>query len=204
MAPAALGYRPRMPWTADRVYLEGLDFLSGVVDEMHELDWDRPSPCAGWRAVDVLGHIGAAVEFGTRLLTTGEMQWVPPADPPGSIVEGDPAGWWAAHVAPAQSAVYGVDLAQVVETPMGSRTIREGLSFPAIDLFVHAWDIGRTAGIEVTLPDEVVGFGRALFAPMSAERYRSPKVFGTEIAVSDESPSDAFLAWTGRDPHWRP
>ena len=53
------------------------------------------------------------------------------------------------------------------------------------------------------LPDEVVTFARKTFAPMSAEMYRSPNVFGTEIAVSDESVSDAFLAWTGRDPHWR-
>ena len=184
-----------MAWTPDTVYLEGLDFLSGVVDQLHELDWERPSPCSGWRAVDVLGHVGAAVAFGTRLLTTGEMQWVPPADPPGSAVEGDPAAWWAALVPQAKSSMNGV--------PMGSRSIAEGLSFPAIDLFVHAWDIGATAGIDVTLPDEVVTFARETFAPMSAEMYRSPNVFGTEIAVSDESVSDAFLAWTGRDPHWR-
>jgi len=192
-----------MAWTPDTVYLEGLDFLSGVVDQLHELDWERPSPCSGWRAVDVLGHVGAAVAFGTRLLTTGEMQWVPPADPPGSAVEGDPAAWWAALVPQAKSSMNGVDLTRVVDTPMGSRSIAEGLSFPAIDLFVHAWDIGATAGIDVTLPDEVVTFARETFAPMSAEMYRSPNVFGTEIAVSDESVSDAFLAWTGRDPHWR-
>ncbi len=29
--------------------------------------WKRPSPCDGWRALDVLGHVGAAVEFGTLL-----------------------------------------------------------------------------------------------------------------------------------------
>lgn len=192
-----------MAWTPETVYLEGLDFLTGVVDQLHELDWDRPSPCAGWRAVDVLGHIGAAVDFGTRLLTTGEMQWVAPADPPGSAVEGDPASWWKAKVAPAKASMDGVDLTEVIETPMGSRTVAEGLSFPAIDLFVHAWDIGAAAGIAVTLPDEVVEFGRRLFAPMSPEMYRSPGVFGTEIGVTDESASDEFLAWTGRDPHWR-
>jgi len=192
-----------MTWTADTVYLEGLDFLTGVVGQLHELDWDRPSPCAGWRAVDVLGHMGAAVDFGTRLLTTGEMQWVPPADPPGSVVDGDPTAWWAALAPAAKAAMGGVDLTRVIETPMGTRTIAEGLSFPAIDLYVHAWDLGATAGIEVKLPAEVVEFGWALFEPMSAEMYRSPGVFGAEIAVGDASASDAFLAFTGRDPHWR-
>lgn len=191
-----------MVWTSDTVYLEGLDFLSGVVDQLHPLDWERPSPCGGWRAVDVLGHVGAGVDFGTRLLTTGESQWVPPPDPPGGVVEGDPAVWWRAKVPAAKASMDGVDLARVVETPMGSRSIAEGLSFPAIDLFVHAWDIGAAAGISVTLPDEAVEFGRALFAPMPAEMYRSPRVFGAEIAVDDGSVSDRFLAWTGRDPHW--
>ena len=122
-----------MTWTADTVYLEGLDFLTGVVGQLHELDWARPSPCAGWRAIDVLGHMGAAVDFGTRLLTTGEMQWVPPVDPPGSGVDGDPAAWWAALLPAAKAALGGVDLTRVIETPMGTRTIAEGLSFPAID-----------------------------------------------------------------------
>jgi uncharacterized protein (TIGR03086 family) len=192
-----------MTWTADTVYLEGLDFLTGVADQLHDLDWERPSPCAGWRAIDVLGHMGAAVDFGTRLLTTGEMQWVPPVDPPGSVVDGDPAAWWAARVPAAKAALGGVDLTRVIETPMGRRTIGEGLSFPAIDLYVHTWDLGATAGIAVTLPAEVVEFGWALFEPMSAEMYRSPGVFGAEIAVGDASASDAFLAFTGRDPHWR-
>jgi uncharacterized protein (TIGR03086 family) len=173
------------------------------VDQLHDLDWERPSPCAGWRAVDVLGHIGAGVDFGTRLLTTGEMTWVPPADPPGSIVEGDPTKWWDAKVAPAKASLEGVDLTRVIETPMGSRTVAEGLSFPAIDLFVHAWDIGSAAGVAVTLPDEAVEFGREMFAPMSPEMYRSDRVFGAEVAVDDGSASDGFLAWTGRDPHWR-
>jgi uncharacterized protein (TIGR03086 family) len=192
-----------MTWTADTVYLQGLDFFTGVVDQLHDLDWERPSPCAGWRAVDVLGHIGAGVDFGTKLLTTGEMAWVPPTDPPGSVVEGDPTKWWDAKVAPAKASLDGVDLTKVIETPMGSRSVAEGLSFPAIDLFVHAWDIGSAAGIQVTLPDEAVEFGRGLFADMSPEMYRSPNVFGAEIAVGGASASDEFLAWTGRDPHWR-
>jgi len=52
----------------DLIFLDGLDLFSGAVARLGASDWDRPSPCAGWRAVDVLGHVGAAVRFGTRLL----------------------------------------------------------------------------------------------------------------------------------------
>jgi uncharacterized protein (TIGR03086 family) len=194
-----------MTWTADKVYTEGLDVFTGVVDSLSADDWERPSPCAGWRALDVLGHVGAATEFGTRLLATGEMEWVPPADPPGSIVDGDPATWWHAMVPGARAALVGVDLTQTVETPMGTRTIAEGLAFPAIDLFVHAWDIGVVVDRALTLPDEVLEFARGTFATIPEEMMRSGTVFAAAVeAPPGASASDQFLAWSGRDPAWQP
>jgi uncharacterized protein (TIGR03086 family) len=193
-----------MTWTADTVYLEGLDVFSGVVGSLAAGDWERPSPCAGWRALDVLGHVGAATEFGTRLLTTGEMEWQE-QESPGASVRGDPATWWTERAAAARPAVTGVDLAKVVESPMGSRTIAEGLAFPAIDLFVHAWDLAATVGGHVTLPDEPIAFARATFAALPAEMVRSHGIFGPEQpAPEGASASDTFLAWTGRDPAWTP
>lgn len=194
-----------MTWTADTVYSEGLDTFTVVVDSLSAADWERPSPCAGWRAIDVLGHVGATTEFGTRLLTTGEMAWVPPADPPGSVVDGDPAAWWRAKVPGARAALDGVDLTRTVETPMGTRTIAEGLAFPAIDLFVHAWDIGVVAGRSVTLPGELLEFAHATFAPIPEEMMRSDTIFAAAVdAPAGASPTDEFLAWSGRDPAWQP
>jgi uncharacterized protein (TIGR03086 family) len=194
-----------MTWTANIVYTEGLDVFTGVVESLSPADWEQPSPCAGWRAFDVLGHVGATTEFGTRLLTTGEMVWVPPADPPGSLVEGDPAAWWTAMVPGARAALEGVDLTRTVETPMGVRTIAEGLAFPAIDLFVHAWDIGAVAGRAPALPDELLEFAHATFASIPEEMMRSGTVFGPAVAAPPgASASDEFLAWSGRDPAWRP
>lgn len=33
-----------------------------------------------------------------------------------------------------------------METPIGVRTVADRLAFPAIDLYVHAWDIGEATG----------------------------------------------------------
>ncbi|MGD9793100.1 MAG: TIGR03086 family metal-binding protein [Acidimicrobiia bacterium] len=190
-----------MTWTADQCYREGLDFFTDRVQAMDADDWNRPSPCAGWRAVDVLGHIGAATQFGTQLLQGANPGWSPPSGAPGDAVEGDPTAWWDGLVGPARDALEGIDVSKVVDSPVGKRSIGEGLSFPAIDLFVHGWDLARAAGGDVEIPAEAIEFAHRVFDNVPPEMMRSPKVFATAIDIGPEaSASDAFLAWTGRDP----
>ena len=193
-----------MVMTADAVYLQGLDVFSAVVGQLAPEDWERPSPCAGWRALDVLGHVGAAARFGAMLLVQGDASWRP-VDPPGLAVEGDPAGWWGSIAPIAREAVTGTDLSRVVDAPRGPRSVAQGLSFPALDLFVHAWDLARTAGTDVVVPPEVIEFGHAIMDPLPAGKVRSPAVFGVEVPAPDgATSSEAFIAWTGRDPRWAP
>lgn len=188
----------------DVVFLNGLDFFTDVVIRLGASDWERPSPCEGWRALDVLGHVGAAVEFGTLLLMDRDPAWSP-VDPPGAGVEGAPAAWWDALQGPARLAVASVDLAKVVDSPMGRRTVGDGLSFPAVDLYVHAWDLARSVGQDVELPAEVIAFARAVIEPLPEATVRSQRVFAVPSAVpANAPPSQAFVAWTGRDPYWTP
>lgn len=192
-------------WDPDRCYLEGLAFFTERVRGVSAADaWARPSPCAGWRAVDVLGHVGAGTRFGTELLRGAEPSWSPPPDPPGAVVDGDPGAWWEQLVGPARDAVDGADLTQVVDSPMGRRSIGEGLTFPAIDLFVHGWDLARVAGEQVDVPDEAIEFAHRALDALPSAMIRTPQVFADAIDTpSDASASDAFLAWTGRDPAWQ-
>jgi len=186
----------------DTVFVDGLDFFTAAVGRLNASDWDRPSPCARWRALDVLGHVGAAVQFGTLLITDQQPTWSP-MDPPGAAVSGDPAGWWEGLVKPARQAVTGADLAKVVDSPMGPRPIGEGLSFPAVDLFVHAWDLARCVGDDLDLPAAVIDFAHAVIDPLPDVAVRSDRTFASAVSVpTDASPSQTFIAWTGRDPHW--
>ncbi|HLX87163.1 MAG TPA: TIGR03086 family metal-binding protein [Acidimicrobiales bacterium] len=190
--------------TPDHVFLDGLAAFSAVVVQLGPGDWERTSPCAGWRALDVLGHVGSAVRFGAALLSEGEAQWKP-VDPPGNAVEGDPVQWWESIASSARDAVAGTDLSRVFDAPRGPRSVADGLSFPALDLFVHAWDLGRTAGIAVVVPPEVIEFGHHVIDPIPAGQVRSASVFADEQpAPAGATPSDAFIAWTGRDPQWSP
>lgn len=193
----------QMQWQPDEAFLRGLDFFGGAVSELDMADWDRASPCRDWRALDVLGHVGQATRFGTLLLQDAQPAWSP-VEPPGALVESKPEPWWQELAAQARSAVTGVDLSREVDSPMGRRSIGEGLSFPALDLFIHAWDIGKSAGIDLELPAEAIEFARSIVDPIPAEQVRNPRVFAAEKpAPAGATASQAFIAWTGRDPNWR-
>ena len=188
--------------TSDVVYDRGLDFFTAVVERMSPGDWQRPSPCEGWRALDVLGHIGAATSMGTAILRGDpmEMSW---PEPPGDSVSGDPAGWWSALQGPAHQALQGADLDAVVDSPNGPRPVREGLAFPAVDLFVHAWDIARSAkqAEDIEIPDDVIDFTYEVTGSVPEDLLRSSNVFGPAVTPpADASRSEELLAWTGRDP----
>ncbi|HWJ96990.1 MAG TPA: TIGR03086 family metal-binding protein, partial [Acidimicrobiales bacterium] len=126
----------------------------------------------------------------------------PDVERPADLVEGDPAAVYADVARRCRAAFEGADLDLEMDTPMGKRTVADRLAFPAVDLYVHAWDLGRSAGIEVAIPGDVVAFAHSYIDPIPDEAVRGPKgAFGPEVAVPDDaSATDRFVAWTGRDP----
>jgi uncharacterized protein (TIGR03086 family) len=193
-----------MAWSSDVAYLRGLEVMSAVVHAVPADGWQRPSPGEGWRAIDVLGPVGAGTEMGVRILRGGDLTF-DPADPPGDAVEGDPVAWWDALAADARAATQGVDLDREVEGPRGRRTIREGLSFPAADLYLHGWDLAAATGVRVVIPEEASEFIHSVIDPIPDEMVRGGGVFGPERAAPPDADTvEALLAWSGRDPAWRP
>lgn len=190
-----------MPLSSDTAFLGGLDCFGAIVAAVPTDEWDAPSPCAGWSALDVLGHLGSAVAYGVSILEGRDHEW-PTVDRPAELVCAPPAEYWDAIADAARAAVVGVDLQATRETPMGTRTIGEGLAFPAIDCYVHAWDIGHATGVDVVIPDDVIAYAHHYLDSVPPERMRADGgPFGPEVAVPDGADAtDAFIAWTGRSP----
>lgn len=188
--------------TPDSAFVTGIDAFASVVERVPSDAWDRPSACEGWTGRDVLGHIVRVLEVGAVILRGEQPDWTPSEGRPALLLGADdPVERWAAAATAAREAMVGVDLERVVDSPMGPRSIGDGLSFPAVDLHVHAWDLARGAGVDYAVSEDAVAFGRALIEPMG-EQSRQPGVFGPEVeAPADASVSDRFLAWTGRTPH---
>ncbi|GAC57476.1 hypothetical protein GOHSU_20_00130 [Gordonia hirsuta DSM 44140 = NBRC 16056] len=190
-----------MSWDSLTMYSQGLDFFTGVVESVPDAGWASPSPCAGWTARDVLGHVGTATAMGAAILA-GEPVEVTRIEPPGDAVTGEPGRWWAQLAATARTAAAAVDdLERVVESPMGPRTVAEGLSFPAVDLFLHGWDLAAATGTAVELPPEAIAFTVEMFREVPEDVARGPGVFGPPLPVGPEATATArLIAFTGRDP----
>ena len=190
-----------MTATSDVIFLRGLDAFSGVVHQVDDEAWSASTPCEGWTALDVLGHLGSAIQFGVAALQGEDFEW-PTVDRPADLVEGEPRSYWAAISVRARSSLQGVDMDAEMDTPMGRRSVANRLAFPAIDLFVHAWDIGRAADVVVEVPDDVIEFSHTYIDPMPSELVRgSNGAFGPEVEPPDDaSATETFVCWTGRDP----
>ena len=135
-------------------------------------------------------------------LLAGEQPTWPVADRPADLVPDDPAGYWADLSTRAAAAVEGAQLDLVMDTPMGPRTVADRLAFPAVDLYVHAWDIGHAIGLPLEVPDDVIEFSHGYIDPIPAEMVRGEKgAFGPEVEPpADATPTEAFIGWTGRRP----
>ena len=112
--------------------------------------WDDPSPCEGWTARDVVGHL---------------TEWIPGflgaqgvAFPAVPSVADDPAAAWEAVQAAVSRALADPALAvKPVETPFSTQTLAETVDMIVTgDVFTHTWDLARATGQDETLdPDQL-------------------------------------------------
>lgn len=182
------------------VLLTGLDRFAGVLDQAGSVSWDRPSPCAGWDARAVAGHVITVLDSAATVMRGGDFDWSQVGDPR-EVAGDDPVAAFRQRAADARAALQGADLDHATQTPIGTLTVGQRLSFAAMDLHLHAWDLGRTIGVDVEIPEGVVAFVHAVIDPLPAEMSRSEGVFGPEVAApADATTTEALMAWTGRQP----
>jgi uncharacterized protein (TIGR03086 family) len=190
------------PGTVGRVgegrqrYREALDIFGGVVDGVEDTAWAGPSPCDGWSAAAVVGH----VIHGSRIIlamATGEPP-VPPAGDPAAVAGEDPARAWHTRRAEIEQILDSLDLDARVETAQGVLRVDDGLGQAVIEPLVHAWDLAAATGRDLRLPDHLV-------TPLLAglERIdgllRTGGMFADRLQVPSDAPEQQrLLALLGR------
>lgn len=107
-------------------------------------DWAGASPCEGWTAADVVGHV---IDTERDFLTRHDVDL--PARP-----GGDPAQAWDAHLAAVTAALTPELLSREFDGFFGPTTIGDTLTqFYAWDLMVHRWDLARALGVPTSFSD---------------------------------------------------
>jgi uncharacterized protein (TIGR03086 family) len=155
--------------------------------------WNNPSPCEGWTARDVVGHLTGWIPafFGSQGVEF----------PPVPSVQDDPVGAWEMVQSTIATAL--ADPAMVgkqIETPFSTQPFAETVDMIVTgDVFTHTWDLARATHQSETLdPDQLQRMIAAMSA-MPEDVLRADGMFGPAIDVpADADDQTKFLAYVGR------
>ncbi|GAA4710792.1 hypothetical protein GCM10023215_60930 [Pseudonocardia yuanmonensis] len=171
-------------------YARHADAFAATIAAVPADRWSAPSPCEGWTAADVVSHV-----VDVHVMFLGLVGRTPEPGPEGRAEA-------FAHV----RKIVQADL----EDPSRAGATYEGMfgtqsfersvdGFVTLDLVVHRWDLGRAAGLDVTIPeDEFPSIARVL-EMMPDEVRASGTVFGPALTPpSDADAHTRLLAEIGR------
>jgi uncharacterized protein (TIGR03086 family) len=169
--------------------------------------WDDPSPCPGWSARDVVGHV---ITESRRIASTvrgtepepvhgvglAEMGTLPP-------IEADEA----LHAAWAQVSA---DLAAAIDdpgcrtallpSPVGMMPFADTLEALPEDVLIHTWDLARATGGDERLDPGLLAHVYEHLKPMD-EALRQPWAFGPKTPPPPGADLQTeFLCFAGRTP----
>jgi uncharacterized protein (TIGR03086 family) len=152
--------------------------------------WEDPSPCEGWVARDVVGHI--VNHTGKALRARG----VEPT--PAPSVREDPLAAFQAIRA---------DLERVFADPAMSTEVVNYLDAAlSFDLPQHWWDLAKATGQDATMDPEFVQTAWDTLSPMKPDWWawqRGNKHYGNEVTVPEDAPlQDRLLGLLGRNANW--
>jgi uncharacterized protein (TIGR03086 family) len=178
-------------------YRRAVEGFSAVVDKVPADKWSAPSPCSGWTAAHVVGHVIGGSQMISAAQTGEEPNF---ADPLGAAGD-DPAASYAAARELALSTLTEEYLNKQVQSPFGEVPLDQMIGMILTnDVLIHTWDLAKAAGVDVTLDPQLAEEAYNGLQPMDA-MVRSDRVFGPKV----EPPADAdiqtkLICFTGRTP----
>ncbi|MFF8289705.1 TIGR03086 family metal-binding protein [Streptomyces sp. NPDC016309] len=180
------------------------DYLREAVAAVPQRAWGAPTPCSRWTVRQVLNHARIDQEAYGLVLTGGS----PDQDPfqPADALDGDPLGELDKTLRAVADAYTRLpDGTEQVPTPLGPLPLPLALSAAAMDAAVHAWDIAVAVGHGRALDAELAEGIRPAARQLVDHLRDAYHVFAPALPVpAAHDPSEALLAFLGRDPHWTP
>lgn len=170
--------------------------FTALVESAAADDWGRPSPVAGWTALDIVQHL---VEWPRGFLTGAGIAL------PALHVDADPVSAWKRHVTDIQ-AILDDPAGRVLGNPnTGDLPVDEAIDrFYTADVWMHSWDLAKALGREPDLDQQRCAATLTAMEPLD-KMLRDSGHFGPAVPVTpDASPQDRLMAFIGRDPTWRP
>ncbi|MDP1793927.1 MAG: TIGR03086 family metal-binding protein [Acidimicrobiales bacterium] len=179
-------------------YQRAVQNFSAVVDAVPSDKWDAASPCEGWTARHVIGHVIGGMQVISAVQTGVEAEFGDPLAAAGD----DPATNYTAARDLALESLTEENLAQSVDGPGGGKMPLDQLigMILANDVLIHTWDLAKATGGDATLDPELCEAALQGLEPMDA-MVRSAGVFGAKVdAPADADVQTKLICFTGRRP----
>ena len=145
--------------------------MAAVIASLRADEWDKPSPCAGWVARDVLAHL---IDTERDYLAGHGLDLPPRPD------LNDPTAAWSAHVAAVRALLADPEIpARAFDGHFGPTTVGDALlQFYGFDLIAHRWDLAAVTATPYrftepeldSLEQSIAGWGEALYMEGICER----------------------------------
>jgi len=121
---------------------------------------------------------------------------------PADWVCDDPARRLHELAARLQEALPGADLDAMRVSPEGEVPLHRALTYPVSDLALHSWDVHRSGGRLIELPDDLLALCRGLVESLPEDMLRRPGRFGpARSAPEGSTPTARLMAFLGRSVH---
>jgi uncharacterized protein (TIGR03086 family) len=160
--------------------------------------WDRPAPCEGWVARDVVVHM---VEWMPSFLARAGVDLALDIAP--GTAGDEPAKAWEQLAQSLQALLDDPDLAssEIDVAPVGRHELEVAIDrFFTGDILIHTWDLARATGLDETLDGPMVSEMLVGMQPHD-DALRQSGHYGPKVEVPDSADDQTkLLAFTGRHP----
>jgi uncharacterized protein (TIGR03086 family) len=176
---------------------EAMDLLIDAVDRIPPETWDQPSNLEGWSVRDLVGHATGSAAKIVTLVEDGKV-WRGPSRPADWVCE-DPAARLRELATRLRGALPAADLDAMRVSPEGEVPLRRALTYPVSDLALHSWDVHRSQGRPVEMPEDLLALCRGLVESVPEDMLRRPGGFGpAQSAPEGSTPTARLMAYLGR------
>lgn len=175
---------------------EAVELFIEAVRRLPDEYWDRPSNLEDWSVRELVGHATGSAAKVVALAANDEL-WGP--SEPADWIHGDPVARLRELAESLRVALADADLTAPRMSPHGEVPLHRALMFPVSDLIMHSWDVHRSQGELVELPEEPLAFCGELVASLPEELLRRPGGFGpAQTAPEHASATTRLMAHLGR------
>jgi uncharacterized protein (TIGR03086 family) len=176
-----------------RMFTKALYGFDHVARLLPDKAWDRKSPCDGWTARHVAGHVIGSVRI-VESYALGKQPNMKALSDPVKVAGADPLAAFAKARDAALAALDRPGVLNAVEpTFFGAMPMDAFIKIMGADVVVHTWDAARAGRVDERLDAALCKTALGVYKQFPKDMLRQPGIFGPEVRPAQGSDAQTKL-----------